>query len=243
MGTGPRYRVPFRRRREGRTDYRRRLGLLRGGKARLVVRRSLRNVVVQVVAFEDRGDAVKAKAEARELESVGWMGYTENTPAAYLTGLLAARRAREAGIEEAVLDIGRQVPSRGGNLFAALAGAIDGGLKVPHSPEVLPDGPRLRGEHLRKPDIPAAFDAARLKIHPQAPPLRQAPKKKAEKKGTPAPAPKGGKGGAGQPKQPGAPKPKSPQGGAAPGAGAPGPAPAGGAPKPAKGPKTEGDSA
>ncbi|MHB8586028.1 MAG: 50S ribosomal protein L18 [Thermoplasmatota archaeon] len=203
MGEGPRYRVPFRRRREGRTDYRRRLGLLRGEKTRLVVRRSLRNVTVQVVDFDDKGDVVRAKAESRELPTVGWNGYTENTPAAYLTGLLAARRASEAGVQEAVLDIGRQVPTRGGNLFAALAGALDGGLKVPHSPEVLPDGPRLRGEHLRKPEIPVAFDAARSKIFPGAPPLRQAPKKK-EKKGAPAPAApgKGGKPAQGAPKGP-----------------------------------------
>ncbi|MGM0388528.1 MAG: 50S ribosomal protein L18, partial [Natrinema limicola] len=40
MATGPRYKVPMRRRREVRTDYHQRLRLLKSGKPRLVARKS-----------------------------------------------------------------------------------------------------------------------------------------------------------------------------------------------------------
>src|SRR4030067_178517 len=52
MARGPRYKVPFRRRREGRTDYRHRAALLRGEKVRLVVRSSNRHSRVQFIEYK-----------------------------------------------------------------------------------------------------------------------------------------------------------------------------------------------
>lgn len=202
MGEGPRYRVAFRRRREGRTDYRRRLALVKSGEHRMVVRKTLRNVTVQLVRYDETGDVVAAQAQATELADHGWTGYTENAPAAYLTGLLAAKRAKEAGVEKAILDIGRRPPVAGSNVFAALAGALDGGLKIPHGDGVLPHGTRLRGDHLGKPEAVQAFESARAKIAPGAPPLKLEAKKKDKKKEAPAPAPAKGK----QPGKPAAPK-------------------------------------
>ena len=51
MATGPRYKVAFRRRREGRTNYYTRRKLLRGGELRAVVRRSNKNVMIQFEEF------------------------------------------------------------------------------------------------------------------------------------------------------------------------------------------------
>ncbi|HLE97548.1 MAG TPA: 50S ribosomal protein L18 [Candidatus Thermoplasmatota archaeon] len=163
MADGPRYRVQFRRRREGRTDYRTRLALLKGGEPRAVVRTSLRNVVVQLVGFDASGDKVLASAEARELPKLGWTGFTRNTPSAYLTGLLAGTRAKAAGVESAVLDLGRQMPQKGGRLFAALQGLVDAGLEIPHGEEVAPAEDRIRGAHIGD-EVAANFDAVKGKI-------------------------------------------------------------------------------
>jgi large subunit ribosomal protein L18 len=157
MASGARYRVPFRRRREGRTDYRRRLALLKSRKARVVVRRSLTNVRVQVIGYTDKGDKVVASADGRELEGMGLKGTSgKSLPAAYLTGVLAGQRAKQAGVQEAVLDLGRQVPAAGGRIFAALAGVIAAGVDVPHDAEVLPDEERLTGAHIE------GFEAAQV---------------------------------------------------------------------------------
>ena len=163
MKQGPRYRVPFRRRREGRTDYRVRSKLLRGGKPRVVVRKTLNQMIVQFVVPEAAGDKVLATAQSLELKKHGWSGGTGNLPAAYLTGFLAGRRASAKGLKEAVLDIGAQRPSRGGRLFAALQGLLDSGVAVPHSPEVLPAKERLRGAHIGD-EIPKQFDAVKAKL-------------------------------------------------------------------------------
>ena len=52
----PTHVVPFRRRREGKTNFQKRLGMVKSGKTRMVVRRSNRYVDVQFVNFEPEGD-------------------------------------------------------------------------------------------------------------------------------------------------------------------------------------------
>lgn len=148
MAKGPRYRVSFRRRREGRTDYRRRLGLLKGSRPRAVVRKTQASTIVQFIRSDRTGDKVLASAVAKELREYGWKGPSGNLVAAYLTGYLAGRRAVTAGVTEALLDIGLHPPSVGSRVFAALKGALDAGVTIPHDEAVLPGDSRLQGDHL-----------------------------------------------------------------------------------------------
>ena len=148
MATGPRYKVPMRRRREVRTDYHQRLGLLKSGNPRLVARISNQHVTAQLIAPSSAGDRTLASAHSTELADYGWEGPTSNLPAAYLTGLLAGRRAAEAGIEAAVLDIGLHTATPGSKVFAVQEGAIDAGLDIPHNDAVLAPWERTRGEHI-----------------------------------------------------------------------------------------------
>ncbi|HEX59969.1 MAG TPA: 50S ribosomal protein L18, partial [Methanomicrobia archaeon] len=120
MARGPTYRVPFRRRREGKTNYRKRLKLLLSGKPRVVVRKSNRYIRVHLVVPDAKGDRTLVSAISSELKKYGYDGYTGNTPAAYHTGLLFGVRALNAGYAEGVLDIGLHTPSRGAKVFAAL---------------------------------------------------------------------------------------------------------------------------
>ena len=81
-------------------------------------------------------------------EKFNWKGNCGNIPATYLTGLLAGFRARKAGLKNAILDIGIVSPIKGAKIFAALKGALDAGLSIPHSEDVLPDESRIRGEDI-----------------------------------------------------------------------------------------------
>jgi large subunit ribosomal protein L18 len=150
MAHGPRYRVARRRRREGKTNYRRRVNLLRSEQSRAVIRSSLRNIRVQVVKFDSKGDEVIASAEGHELAKFGWQASASNTPAAYLVGYLAGVRAKNAGVQNAVLDIGLQTPTKGAKIFASLKGLLDAGIDIPHSEDILPSEQRIRGEHINE---------------------------------------------------------------------------------------------
>ncbi|RME77658.1 50S ribosomal protein L18 [Candidatus Woesearchaeota archaeon] len=140
--------VPLRRKREGKTDYKLRLGLLKSGVPRLVIRKSNAHTSAQIIAYEPQGDKVLVSAHSRELKKLGYTQSTSNTPAAYLVGALIAKRAQEKGVTEAVADFGLQVLPKGGKLYAVLKGAIDAGLQVPVDEEVLPAQERISGEHI-----------------------------------------------------------------------------------------------
>ena len=149
MSTGPRYRVPFRRRREGKTDYRVRLRLLKSGDARAVVRISDRRVRVAIVRYDPVGDRVVASADSGELSGIEFPAKSlSSTPATYLTAYLAGLRAKSGGTTSAILDAGLRHPTAGGRLSAALKGLLDAGLDVPHGEKGFPSADRLNGTHL-----------------------------------------------------------------------------------------------
>ncbi len=154
---GPRYRVPFRRRRVGKTDYRHRKRLLKSGLPRAIVRKSNRYVRVQFATFDMGGDLIVASAISKELASLGWKHSMGNTSAAYLTGYLAGKRAAKAGVDRAVLDIGIHNPTKDSKVFATLKGIIDAGIQIPHNEEILPSEERIKGEHIKE-EIKADFD-------------------------------------------------------------------------------------
>lgn len=143
--TGPRYKIGFKRRRKGLTNYAKRAALLKSGIPRFVVRRTNRSIITHfVIGLEDK---TMAWAHSNDLKKFGWLPHA-NLPTAYLTGLLCGKRAIEKGIKEAVLDIGLATPTKCSTAFVAAKGAMDAGIKIPSSAEI--DEIRIRGEHIAK---------------------------------------------------------------------------------------------
>jgi len=144
--TGPTYNVPYRRRRENRTNYQKRLALIKSDSLRFVVRQSNKAVLAQLISFDIAGDKTQVSANSCELESKGWVSQA-NTPTAYLVGFLAAKKAIAKGIKGAHLDIGMATASKGRILFAAALGAKEAGLDI-NIDESLVDKERLNGGHI-----------------------------------------------------------------------------------------------
>jgi large subunit ribosomal protein L18 len=106
---------------------------------------------VQFVEYNPQGDKILVSAISNELtKNYGWKYSASNTPAAYLTGLLAGKRAMEKGIEQGVLDIGLYHPTVGSTLFASLKGVLDAGIECPHDAQMLPKDERIYGVHINK---------------------------------------------------------------------------------------------
>ena len=159
MKQGPRYHVKPRRQREGKTDYRKRVSLLKSRKTRIVVRKSHKNTRVQFVTYEPTGDKIIATALSGELVTkYNWKFSAASTPAAYLTGLLAGKRAKESGIDEGILDMGRHKPTAQGKVFAVLKGVLDAGITCSHDEAKLTTDDRLHGTHIDKEIAPAVDD-------------------------------------------------------------------------------------
>ena len=142
--------LSYKRKREGKTDYRKRLKLLKSDKLRFVVRKSLNNILTQIVKYEPNGDKILVSVHSNQLKKFGWKYHRGNTPAAYLTGLLCALKAKKQNINEAILDLGLQSSIKNSICYAAVKGAIDAGLKIPVDKEILPQENRITGQFISK---------------------------------------------------------------------------------------------
>jgi len=134
-------------------------------KYRFVVRLTNRDVVCQIIAAKIKGDEVVTAAYAHELPRYGVKTGLTNYASVYCVGLLCARRLlkkfklddKYVGVKEATgemynvdeledgprpftayLDIGLARTTTGARIFAALKGAVDGGLRIPHNEKRFP---------------------------------------------------------------------------------------------------------
>ncbi|MBA0636857.1 hypothetical protein Godav_029013 [Gossypium davidsonii] len=122
-----RFQVKFKRRREGKTDYRARIRLINQDKNkyntpkyRLVARFTNKDIVAQIIHASISGDIVLAAAYSHELPHYGLEVGLTNYAAAYCVGLLLARRV----LKQLEMDTEYE-----GNV----EGALDGGVDIPHS--------------------------------------------------------------------------------------------------------------
>jgi large subunit ribosomal protein L18 len=144
---GSRYKVAFKRRREGKTDYGVRFKLISLDKYRFVVRSTSKHTIVQIIKVGKEGDQTLISAHSKEIQNMGWLASGKNTSAAYLTGYLCGRKALKEGIEGAIMDMGLKSSIRGSRLYSALKGAVDAGLDIPFNEVVIPDEERIQGKH------------------------------------------------------------------------------------------------
>ncbi len=143
--------VLCRRRRESRTNYTYRLKSLLAGKPRLLVRLTNKKIIAQIALFNQKGDEVPITVNSSMLKEQGWNYSYKNLSAAYLLGLVIAKKAKQKGFNEAILDTGSKKPLKKGKIYAFLQGVIDGGLNVPYgSDEIFPDEKRIKGEHVKE---------------------------------------------------------------------------------------------
>jgi len=149
MAKGPRYRLPFRRRAEGKTNYHKRLKLLKSKKLRCVIRASNNHMVVQIIESRLGGDKILASAHSKELiNKFGWKANTGNIPAAYLTGYLAGLRAKKLKVSEAILDLGINYHTN--RVLAAFKGVLNADIQIPYNEDFFPENleNNIQGVHV-----------------------------------------------------------------------------------------------
>lgn len=165
MATNAIYTVKYRRKREGRTHYKKRLDLLKSGMTRLIIRRTNTAIIVQFINYKHDGDKVICTFNSKKLEAEGWKYSKKSLPAAYLAGIKAAKSAMEKGVKEAILDMGLQTPIKGSRIYATLKGIVDAGLNVSHSDSIFPSEERIKGEHIQNAkDLPKTFEEIKAKL-------------------------------------------------------------------------------
>ena len=147
MGKGASYRVPYRRRRENKTDYASRRILATSEYPRLVVRVSNTSIIAQIIKSEIEGDYILTQTSSHELKkNYGWIASGKNIPAAYLIGYIIGKKALDQGIEIVNLDMGLKRVTSGNKVFALVQGANDAGLEIPVDSDVIPSQEAINGQ-------------------------------------------------------------------------------------------------
>lgn len=136
------------RRREKKTNYLKRKRLLESGKARIVIRKTNKYIIIQYIVSKVAQDKVKYMISSKELIKYGWpkekSGSLKNLSASYLTGLLFAKKIKDEDKKANVIfDTGLIKTTSGSRIYAALTGIVEGGVKIKHSAKVLIDEKKL----------------------------------------------------------------------------------------------------
>ena len=139
----------FRRRREGKTDYRKRKGIVVGRSPFLSVRITGRYIYTQILRPSAGGDLTLVAATSRDLaKKFGWKGSAKSIPGAYLTGFYLGQLAGQNNVKSAIVysGVGRFI--HGSRLASVISGAKDAGLEIEVDEESLPEESRIKGFHI-----------------------------------------------------------------------------------------------
>lgn len=147
--------IAKKRRRQNKTDYKARLSLLKADAVRIVVRRTNKYIVIQAVESVEAQDKVIFGLTSKALLEKGWdkknVGSLKSIPAAYLTGLLAAKSLDKK--KKYILDLGMARNIAGSRLYSALKGLIDGGVPLNANKKAFPSEDRISGKHVKKEEM------------------------------------------------------------------------------------------
>jgi len=155
MTSGPTYKTRFKRRISQKTDYKKRLAILKSKRDRVVLRISNSLVKAQIIKYSKDGDMTLVSATSKELLGLGYTSNLKNTLAVYLTTLLLCQKAKKSKIKEVVFDLGAKNYKSGNKIFAGLKAIIDSGIDCPHNEKAFPNDDRIQGKilagYLKKP--------------------------------------------------------------------------------------------
>ncbi|MBU2496891.1 MAG: 50S ribosomal protein L18 [Nanoarchaeota archaeon] len=154
--------IRHRRRREGKTDYKARLKLLSSSLPRLIIRKSNKYIVAQLIESKEAQDYIICSVNSKELSKYGWNNSKKNVPASYLTCFLLVKKCK-GKVKKAILDAGLYRSTTGSRIYACLKGAVDAGLQIPYSEEIIPKEERIKGMHINE-KIVKDFEQVKQKI-------------------------------------------------------------------------------
>lgn len=147
-------RTQKRRRRENKTDYKKRIGLLKGQRPRVVFRKTNRYIIAECIESSGAKDKIIIGITSKALLKHGWpedmKGSLKSLPASYLTGFLLGKNILEKKVNSPILDIGMARSINKGRIFAFINGLIDSGVKMKCKQEALPEKDRIEGKRLKK---------------------------------------------------------------------------------------------
>ena len=159
--------IQKRRKNENKTDYLKRIKLLKSGSPRIVFRKTNKYITAQYIKSKEAQDKVEVGITSKSLIKYGWpkelKGSLKSIPASYLTGLLIGKKIVRKKFEKPIADFGMIRVLHKNRAFSFLKGLKDSGIKVECKEEFFPTEDKIKGEHLKK-DFSKIFEGIKSKI-------------------------------------------------------------------------------
>ena len=159
--------VQKRRRREFKTDYLKRIKLLKSETPRVVFRKTNRFLTAQYVTSSEAKDKIEFGISSRKLKDFGWSkefeGSLKSVTASYLLGLLVGKEIISKKLETPIMDFGMTRVLAKNNAFGFLKGMIDAGVEIKCPEDKFPEEERISGKNLKK-DFSKTFEGIKSKI-------------------------------------------------------------------------------
>jgi len=141
------------RKKQHKTDYLKRLNLLKSGIPRIVFRKTNKYIISQYIESKEARDKILIGLNSKELLKYGWpkeaAGSLKSLSASYLTGYLTGKKILKQKLKQPILDIGMIRALHKNKSYAFLKGLIDSGIKINCKEEAFPDESRIKGEHMK----------------------------------------------------------------------------------------------
>ncbi len=142
------------------TNYNKRLILLKGNYPRLVVRKTNKYIIMQIIESKHAQDKILYSVTTRDLLKYGWpenkKGSLKSLAASYLTGLLLGNKSKELK-QKIILDTGLIPSTKGSRVYACIKGIVDAGLNINYDKKIIPSKNRIKSNY-------EFFDAVQDKI-------------------------------------------------------------------------------
>jgi len=137
-----------RRRKERKTNYLKRIKLLKSGVPRLVFRKTNRYLIAQYTISKEAKDKVDMGVNSKILLQYGWpieaKGSLKSLPAAYLLGVLMGNKITKKNLKAPIIDFGLYRALHKSKLYAFIKGLVDSGVEIKSDKKTFPEEARLK---------------------------------------------------------------------------------------------------
>ena len=159
--------VDKKRRKANKTDYLKRINLLKSGTPRVVFRKTNKYILSQYVTSKEAQDKVIMSINSTDLKKYGWpqefQGSLKSIPASYLTGFLIGKKIIKQKLENPIVDLGMIRILYKTKVYAFLKGLKDSGVEIKCDEKMFPEEERIKGKNLKK-DFSKTFEKIKSKI-------------------------------------------------------------------------------
>jgi large subunit ribosomal protein L18 len=141
------------RRKQNKTDYSKRLNLLKSGKPRVIFRRTNNYIITQYIKSKEAKDKIILGFTSKDLIKYGWpknaQGSLKSISASYLTGFLIGKKILKEKLETPIADLGMIKTLYKTRVYGFLKGLINSGLKINCDEKCFPEEMKIKGENLK----------------------------------------------------------------------------------------------